>query len=88
MVRFQETPDANSLKVVLPQPIAEDPVVIEDEDDAQGDPLAEELMMIPGVTDLYYMQEFLTINKDATTEWDDIRPKIEQIVDEYAQPGF
>lgn len=87
MVRFQDTPNADSIKVVLPQPIADEPVVFEDEEDAAEDPLAEELMMIPGVTDLYYMQEFITINKDGTTDWDEIRPKIEQIISEYTSPG-
>lgn len=88
MVRFQDTPNENSVKVVLPEPVAPEPIVIEDEEDAQGDPLAEELLMVPGVTDLYYMQEFLTINKDASTDWDTIRPKIEQIISEFTSPGF
>lgn len=88
MVRFQDTPDENSVKVVMPSPVADEPVVFEDEEDAKGDPLAEDLMMVPGVTDLYYMQEFITINKQPATEWDEIRPKIEQILDEYASPGF
>lgn len=88
MVRFQDTPDENSVKIVLPEPLAEEPVVIEDEEDAQGDPLAEEILMIPGVTDLYYMQEFLTVNKEPSAEWDAIRPKLEQIVSEFTSPGF
>ncbi len=87
-MRFQDTPDENSVKIALSQPIAEEPIVFEDEEDAQEDPLAEELMMIPGVTSLYYMQELVTVNKNPEADWDEIRPKVEQILSEYTSPGF
>ncbi|MDX1611856.1 MAG: NifU N-terminal domain-containing protein [Candidatus Thermoplasmatota archaeon] len=79
-VQFQGTPNPNAIKVLLPEPIVEGSLVVTKPEDAQGNQLALDLLALDGVTDLFFLQSFVTVSKQEDVDWDDLLEKVEGIV--------
>jgi hypothetical protein len=53
-----------------------------DPDTARDDPLARKLFQVDGVDSLLIAEDFVTVTKSPTAEWDDLVPKIETVIKE------
>lgn len=81
MVQIQPTPNPNAKKVVFPSKLVEEPLIVATTEDAEGHPLATELMAIDGVTDLYFLGNFVTVSKQAEADWEDLLSQVQQVAE-------
>jgi NFU1 iron-sulfur cluster scaffold homolog, mitochondrial len=77
---IQPTPNPNALKFVLDRPIVELPTSFFNASAAKGNPLAEQLFAIPGVSSLLLLGDFITVNKNADARWDKITPSVKAVL--------
>lgn len=77
-VRAQRTPNPNAMKFTLDRSVVEgrQSRSINSADAARGDPVAEPLFAIEGVTGLFMVDDFITVMKSPEREWDDLVPSI------------
>lgn len=80
MLQVQGTPNPNAVKVLLPKAPVQGSLVVTKPADAKGNQLAVELLAIPGVKDLFFLQTFVTVSKRPEVAWDEILPKVETVV--------
>lgn len=84
-IEFLETPNPNALKcVVTPWPSGfgfEHPTrSYRTPEEAAGDPLASQLMAIPGVSNVLVREGWFTVGRETKTAWKTIRPAVERVV--------
>jgi Fe-S cluster biogenesis protein NfuA len=96
VINIEPTPNPDALKFVLQKPILKRGVrSFRDFGSAVGDPLGSALFALGHVTSVFYMDRFVTVNKEPEAPWTDlIDPVCEAIEDsqeaeeaEGAQPG-
>ena len=80
VVEVQATPNPNAAKFVLDQMIASQPTSFFNAESAKGHPIAEQLFLIPGVTSLLFLDDFLTVNKAAGIQWESISRKVRDVL--------
>ena len=75
------TPNPQALKFVLNQKLLQrETRNYKSKEEAANDPLAKGIFEISGVVSLFYMDKFITIEKESTTQWGQIqRPFVEFI---------
>lgn len=77
------TPNPNSIRIGLTQPIFAKPTTYANAQAAAADPLMRKIFALPGIVQVFAMADFLSINKDAATDWSVLEPKIAQILQEH-----
>jgi hypothetical protein len=70
------TPNPNSIRVALQEPRFPKPVTFRSAAEAEGNALANALLSIPGVTQVFMMNNFVSVNKDPGADWAAIEPKV------------
>jgi hypothetical protein len=75
-IQVQQTPNPNARKFVLPERHFAGPVNYGSAADAAGDPLAAALFELPGVCNVFMVQDFVTVNKRAQTEWEPLQSEV------------
>jgi NFU1 iron-sulfur cluster scaffold homolog, mitochondrial len=80
VTEIQPTPNPNAAKFVLDREITSRPVSFLNAAEGRGDPLASQLFSIEGVTSVLMLGDFVTVNKAATTKWDQITEKVKEIL--------
>mgnify|MGYP001046258378 CR=1 FL=1 len=75
------TPNPQALKFILNEKLLNrETRSFQNKEEAQKDPLAKGIFDLPGVVSVFYMDKFITIEKDAKTQWGQIqRPFVEFI---------
>lgn len=79
---YQETPNPNALKCVLDGRTGDKTRSYFKAADAAGDPLAERLFAIPGVTNVLIHSDWITVSKGAEAGWKGIKKEIERVLGE------
>jgi len=70
IAEVEPTPNPNARKFILREPLTWGTARSYDNaGEAQGDPLAEALFAIPHVTNVFYVDHWLTITQDGGAEW-------------------
>ena len=84
-VRFTigTTPNPNSIRIGLSKPVFAKPTTYANAQAAAADPLMRKIFGLPGVVQVFAMNDFLSINKDPATDWAVLEPKIAQILQEH-----
>ena len=82
VVEVQPTPNPNALKFLLDRPIAEQPASFFDASAAIGHPVASRLFVIPGVSSLLLLGDFITVNKTPDANWPDIKSRVQRALSE------
>jgi NFU1 iron-sulfur cluster scaffold homolog, mitochondrial len=73
IAEIERTPNPNAMKFVLREPLTWGVSRSYDEkEEAQGDPLAARLFDIPHVTNVFYVDHWLTVTQDGGAEWNDL----------------
>ena len=75
------TPNPQALKFILNEKLlSKETRSFQNKDEAQNDPLAKGIFEITGVVSVFYMDKFITIEKDPKAQWGQIqRPFVEFI---------
>ena len=73
IAEIEFTPNPNARKFILRDPLTYGVSrSYESAEQAQGDPLAEALFAIPHVTNLFYVDTWLTVTQDGKAHWPDL----------------
>ena len=81
-LRFEPTPNANAYKVTVPSPFCNGSRIVSSPDKAQT-PVAKALIGIPGVTSLFFLNDFVTVSKRPDASWDDILPHVKDALEKH-----
>jgi Fe-S cluster biogenesis protein NfuA len=85
----ERTPNPNSVKWVLGQPVAKDAgaVSFEVAPSTGVSPLAARLFAVDGVATVLFGPDFVTVSKQASLEWTDLAPPIVAAIKQWASAG-
>jgi NFU1 iron-sulfur cluster scaffold homolog, mitochondrial len=77
-INIQPTPNVNALKFVLNLKLTEGRSrTFRTGDDAAGSPLAGALLAIPGVVQVFFLNDFITVTRDPSAPWEQLADKVE-----------
>lgn len=80
VVEIQATPNPNASKFVLDRLIAVEPASFFNAESAKDHPIASRLFLIPGVSSLLLLNDFVTVNKRPEAQWKSISGKVRDIL--------
>src|SRR5262245_49309058 len=73
IAEIERTPNPNALKFVLKEPLTWGVSrSFDSKDAARDDPLAAALFEIPHVTDVFYVDHWITVTQDGDADWDQL----------------
>jgi Fe-S cluster biogenesis protein NfuA len=74
---IEYTPNPNAVKFILREPITSGSSrSFQNAQSAQADPLASALFAVGNVTSVFYMDRFITVNKDDEAPWEEMLKKL------------
>lgn len=74
---IEYTPNPNAVKFILKEPVtAGSSRSYQNADAALADPLADSLFKVGNVTSVFYMDRFVTVNKEDDISWEDMLKKL------------
>jgi hypothetical protein len=80
-VQVQPTPNVNALKFVLSRRLTEGKArTFRSPADAADAPYARQLLEVPGVVQVFVLNDFVTVTRDPFADWDAIIPRVEEIL--------
>ncbi len=84
-IHVDPTPNPNSLKFTLEEGhfIESGMESFRSAEEAASHPLASKLFALPGVDNVFIMPQFLTVTKKPEADWDNLLPRIQEILQEY-----
>jgi hypothetical protein len=74
------TPNPNSIRVGLSEAKFAKPTTYRSAHDAAADPLVSALFAIPGITQVFTLNNFITLSKDPAADWGKIEPKVAEVL--------
>ena len=87
-IQTESTPNPATLKFLPGQTVLEAGTAdFPSADAAQSSPLAQRIFAVNGVTGVFFGNDFVTVTKDDTVQWDHIKPAILGAVMEHYQSG-
>lgn len=75
-VQAQSTPNPNAVKFTANQTLFDSSTSLK-KGDSSDHPLATQLLKIEGVDNIFGINNFVTVNKTAEANWDDLLPHIQ-----------
>lgn len=86
-VQTQNTPNPNSLKFLPSKKVSnDDPFEITDKNKSDNE-LVKNILSINGVTGIFLAEDFLSVNKDEKTNWEDLKHIIISFINDYYVSG-
>ena len=86
-VQTQNTPNLNSLKFLPSKEVSnDDPFEITDKNKSDNE-LVKNILSINGVTGIFLAEDFLSVNKDEKTNWEDLKHIIISFINDYYASG-
>ena len=86
-VQTQNTPNPNSLKFLPSKKVSnDDPFEITDKNKSNNE-LVRNILSINGVTGIFLAEDFLSVNKDEKTKWEDLKHIIISFINDYYGRG-
>jgi hypothetical protein len=84
MVKSQRTPNPNAMKFTLDRRVVEgkSSKTFNNAQAATGDPIAERLFALTGVNSVFMVEDFVTVTKDSTAEWDSLSARVIAVLEE------
>lgn len=80
-IDLQPTPNINAMKFVVNRRLTEGKSrTFRGPEEAADSPLAKALLSIPGVVQVFFLNDFVTITRDPKSDWDEIVGKAEDVV--------
>ena len=75
----QRTPNPNAIKFTLNRNIASVGKTYRDPNTAEQ-VWAKEILTIPGITQLFAINNFISVTKDEASDWEEIIPRVSEIL--------
>ena len=86
-VQTEITPNPNSLKFLPGKRVSNDsPLEITDKNESNNE-LIRNILSINGVTGIFLSDDFLSVNKDETIDWEDLKHIIISFINDYYSNG-
>ena len=86
-VQTQNTPNPNSIKFLPSKKVSnDDPFEITDKNKSNNE-LVRNILSINGVTGIFLAEDFLSVNKDEKTNWEDLKHIIISFINDYYGRG-
>jgi hypothetical protein len=84
VLRAEATPNPNALKFTTDKLIFQgnSSISVMAGDTSEHD-ILNDLMKLEGVDNVFGYQNFITVNKQFDAEWDNLQPKVEEVMDKY-----
>ena len=79
----ERTPNPNSLKFTVNQPVTAKGISVTSRETATAHPLAHKLFEVPGVKGLYLMNNFISVTKEPSAQWEMMVPALQTVVAEH-----
>lgn len=80
-IDIQQTPNVNALKFVLNRRLTEGKSrTFRTREEAADSPLADALLSIPGVVQVFFLNDFVTLTRDPQAQWDEIAAQAEAAI--------
>ncbi len=79
-VTVQQTPNVNALKFVLNRRMTEGRSQTFTDAKVAPAPLARDLLGIPGVRQVFFLNDFITITRIENTDWETVVPAAEALI--------
>jgi hypothetical protein len=70
VIQVESTPNPNAVKFNVGRPVGGPSTFVQPTDD----PMASDLLSLPGVKSVFMTADFVTLSKDPETPWDEIVP--------------
>ncbi len=87
ILRVEPTPNPNAIKFVLTRMLSPGAGrEVPDRSAAAGDPLAEALFEIPGVTSLYFHDNYVTVTMGPEADWHEVYRSAQEKIEAQAEP--
>ena len=77
------TPNPNSIRVGCEKKISAGPQTFTSAEEAAADPIAKDLFAIPGVTQVFMLNDFISINKDGSNAWSVMEPEVAKVMEKH-----
>ncbi len=77
------TPNPNAVKYILDRQITETPTSFFEAESAKDHLLASRLFGVVGVSSVFMLNDFVTINKSSEARWADITPKVKKVLSRF-----
>lgn len=74
------TPNPNSIRVGLSDSKFPKPTTYRSAQEAAAEPIVQALFGIPGITQIFTLNNFITISKDPAADWGKIEPKVAEVL--------
>ena len=88
MIEIQETPDSNVINFFPPQPLLKQgSAEFVDAKSIRKSPLAEQIFDIGGIASLFITADMISVTKQETALWDEIKPLIMAEIMDYLSTG-
>lgn len=85
-VDVQPTPNINALKFVLNRRLTEGgSQTFRSPQEAAGAPLAQRLLAISGVIQVFFLNDFITVTRDPEVPWEQIAGQVEDAIRKHFQ---
>ena len=86
-VQTQNTPNPNSIKFLPSKKVSnDDPFEITDKNKSNNE-LVRNILSINGVTGIFLAEDYLSVNKDEKTNWEDLKHIIISFINDYYASG-
>lgn len=82
-IQVTPTPNPNAIRIGLSETLAPKALTFTSAAEAESNPLAKKLFAVPGVTNVFMLNNFVTVNKDAGADWGAIEPRVAQIIQDH-----
>lgn len=84
-VYYEATPNPQTMKFVVTQPIAEESVNMTDVQQASRSPLAQKLFGFPWMAGVYVGSHFITITKQEWVDWETLAQPLSELIKEHIE---
>jgi len=79
-VTVHPTPNVNAMKFVVNRPITQGRSQTFTDASTATSPLARDLLMIAGVRQVFFLNDFITVTRQADVEWEAVAPRAEALI--------
>lgn len=82
-VEMQPTPNPNSVKFVVDRPVVEQgSKSYMSPQEAEVSPLAKAIFDLGGVTSVFMLGNFISVNKESGADWTELAPRVVEAIQE------
>lgn len=87
-IQIQKTPNPNALKFVLPVAKFARPLNASTAEEAAHHPLAQALLALEPIYNVFLVQDFVTVNKLPHVPWEGLEEQVRQVIETYWDDGM